>query len=173
MSQGKLTPKFLTVENARVIVPLVLNTTLRLSPVFKRKDCHIVILVPEMKDDRATDYRGWPDYPITPAVLHEHSEGDPEKWEYKYKDIARCKALQLWDGRNDGGTDIQPHLLFAGDTPFWGGVKRHGIVVAMSGVQPHFDRMVSGMIADMLVGYAYHDWMESSDKKDDELCFLT
>ena len=54
-----------------------------------------------------------------------------------------------------------PHLLFTGETPYWGGVKRRGIVVTCSGVQPWFDKMVSGMIADAMVALAYDAWMNS------------
>jgi len=39
-----------------------------------------------------------------------------------------------------------------------GGVKRYGIVVACSGFPPHFDKMFSGMIADMCIGLAYDYW---------------
>ena len=59
-----------------------------------------------------------------------------------------------------------PHLLFLGDTPYWGGVKREGIVVACSGVQPHFDRMIAGMVADGLIAMAYELWMTSEDKQE-------
>jgi hypothetical protein len=81
-----------------------------------------------------------------------------------YDSIAKCKALQLWQGRNDDRTDIAPHLMFAGDAPYYGGVKRHGIVVTCSGVQPWFDKMISAMICEMLVGLAYNAWMVSDDK---------
>jgi len=72
-------------------------------------------------------------------------------------------ALQLWHGRNDDRTDRIPHLLFPGDTPCWGGVKRHGIVVTCSGFQPHFGKMFSGMVADMCIGLSYNAWDQTKD----------
>jgi hypothetical protein len=139
--------------------------------------CHIVVLVPAMKDDRANDYPSWPNYPLQAQLLYEESRhkicnimagpGTDNAWPHKFDDIARCKALQLWHDRNDDRTDIKPHLLFPGDTPFWGGVKRDGIVVTVSGFQPHFDKMISGMIADMCIAMAYDDWLESKDRKTD------
>ena len=131
--------------------------------------CHTVVLVPAMKDERAEDYPSWP-----AQLLYEHSEhkncaagpnASENVWPRKFDDIARCMALQLWHDRNYDGTDIVPHLLFPGDTLFWGGVKRHGIVVATSGVQPYFDRMISGMVADMCIAMAHHAWLESVDQK--------
>lgn len=123
--------------------------------LLSRKACHIAVIVPSMPDDRGTDYADWPDFAIKPHVLYQHSERDASPWTKPYDEIARCKALQLWHGRQDGGTDVLPHLLFPGDAPFWGGVKRDGIVVACSGVQSHFDRMISSMICDQLIALAY------------------
>ena len=124
-----------------------------------------------MPDERAEDYPSYPNLPLKPHVFYEHSFGK-EEWTHKFDDIARCKALQLWHERNDDRTDCRPLLLFPGDTPFWGGVKRHGIVVACSGVQPWFDKMISGMVADMIDAYAYNEWMESEDRKN-AVDFLT
>ena len=127
--------------------------------------CHIVILVPSMENDWPADSEGKPNYhPIEPHLLYEHSLGEKENWPHKFDRIARSKAFQLWHGRNDGRTDCIPHLLFRGDTPWWGGVKRDGIVVSCSGFQPHFDRMFAGMIAEMCVGMAYDDWAEARSK---------
>ncbi len=157
----RLTPRYLTVNQAMMIVGMVLDGIVMspyMEPILKRRACHIVILVPSQKDAREKDYPNWPNYPLTPAVLYEHSEGKGgEEWTHDFDQIARCKALQLWNGQNkDGNTDTMKHLLFPGDTPFWGGVKRQGIVVACSGVQPYFDQMISGMIADALIAFAQH-----------------
>ena len=170
-----VTPKFLTQKLAKQAVEAVLAAVMKPSPVgelLKRQACHIVILVPSMKDDRHDAYPDWPNYPITPMCLYEHSVGDRKDWTAEYDDIAKCKALQLWHGRNDDRTDIIPHLLFPGDAPYYGGVKRHGLVVTCSGVQSWFDKMIAGMICDMLVGLAYDAWMTSDDRKE-EVCWLT
>ncbi len=177
MTEKLLPPKFLTAELAKLAVSQVFDVVFRgaMSNLASGKMGHIVIIVPAMKDERAEDYPSWPDYPLHPYPLYEQSLGEPSAWKYDYMSIARCKALQLWHGRNDDRTDCVPHLLFPGDTPFWGGVKRRGIVVAFSGVQPYFDKMISGMVADMCVGLAHHTWMVSADKRatDGEACFLT
>ena len=168
MSDKLLLPKFLTRGVAESAIVSAVDMTFRAIPV-KREMLHVVVLVPEMD----VTSRKWPDYPIRPFCIAQMSFGNMKDWPYKFDEIAQCKALQLWHDRNDGGTDITPHLLFPNDTPFWGGVKRHGIVVSCSGVQPWFDRMIAGITADVCVARAYDAWMNSHDKADDELCFLT
>lgn len=175
----KQLPKFLTAEMARKAVNQVFECVMwnGKSSTFtpKRQACHIVVMVPEQvtKAEDGSDLV-YPNYLIRPTALFEKSFGhpqdhdDPKKsWTADYADIARCKAFKLWHGMNDGRTDILPHLMYSGDCPFWGGVKRDGIVVACSGVEPWFDRMIAGMVADMLIAGAYHAWMKSKDKKED------
>jgi hypothetical protein len=168
-----ITPKYLTQANAKMAVGVALEAVMgiesQLRPLLKRLQCHIVILVPGMEDDREVDYPGWPNYLLQAVSLYEKSVGKEKDWEHPYKDIARCKALQLWTDRNDDGTTPIRHLLFPGDTPFWGGVKRRGIVVACSGFQPWFDKMISGIIADILVGLAHHDFEYDEEKINDFL----
>ena len=132
------------------------------------KNLHIVMLGPRMKSTP----EGYPNYLIEPYIVAERSFGDKKDWAYDFADIAQCKALQLWHSRADGGTDILPHLLFPGDAPLWGGVKRSGIVVACSGFRPWFDRMVAGIVADICIARAYDAWMNSPEKADDDCCFL-
>ena len=176
MSEELCTPKFLTQRLASLAVEGARHTVyegpLRFILEAKRQQFHTVILVPGIKDDRP-DYPDWPNYQLQPVVLYEYTFGDVSKFPHPFIDIARCKALQLWHDRNDDRTEIIPHLLFPGDTPFWGGVKRHGIVVACSGIQPWLDKLISGMVTDLLVALAYDAWMNSLDKADDDLCFLT
>ncbi|TSD02118.1 MAG: hypothetical protein Athens071425_137 [Parcubacteria group bacterium Athens0714_25] len=164
-----ITPKYLTEEDARKAVEAVLGAVMGdsslLRPLLKRVQCHIVILVPGMKDDREADYPDWPNYPLQAVSLYEHSLGKEEGWEHPYDNIARCKALQLWTDRNDDRTMPIPHLLFSDDTPYWGGVKRRGIVVTCSGVQPWFDKMISGMIADVIVGLAHNAYENDEERK--------
>jgi hypothetical protein len=171
-----ITPKYLTKENAKKAVEVALSVVIgessQLRPLLKRLQCHIVILVPGMKDDREADYPDWPNYPLQAVLLYERSVGNPRDYDHPYDDIARCKALQLWTDRNDDRTMSIPHLLFPGDTPFWGGVKRRGIVVACSGFQPWFNKMVSGIVADILVGLA-HDAYEKDEEVVDKANFLS
>ncbi len=163
MSNKDLTPKFLNkiigIRATGLVINMVTDDDAEFRVPLKR--FHIVILVPSMTDARAEDYPDWPNYGLKPSLLYEHSVGDRSQWTAKYDEVARCKALQLWHERNDGGTDIKPHLLFPGDTRYYGGVKRDGIVVACSGVQPWFDRMIAGLIADTCIALAYDGWMRS------------
>ena len=153
-------PKFLTSGVAseairRVALPLFEGDDI----LMKRRMAHIVVLVPRLQNGC-----------ILPYLLYEHSIGDIGS--NPFDEIARNKALQLWEGRNDGRTDIAPHLLYPGDTPFWGGVKRHGFVVACSGVESWFDQMIAGMVADAIVALAYQAWMNSPDRAS-HVYFLT
>lgn len=170
MGQEMLMPRFLTWQVASEAVERILQCvrTTEEGDVFsrlKRRCFHVVVLVPSMPDDRP-DYDDYPNYPLEPCILYENSFGKPA-WERDYEDIAMCKALQLWQGRNNGACNIQPHLLFPGDVPFYGGVAREGIVVACSGVQPWFDRMIAGMVADMCIAIAYDEWEKSKEKAED------
>jgi hypothetical protein len=166
-----LTPKYLTKEITKQAVALALNAVVNegafLRPHLKRHHCHVVVLVPGMEDAREADYPDWPDYPLKPVALYEQSVGDPAQWEHRYDNIARCKALQLWTDRNDDRTSPIPHLLFSGDTPYWGGVKRRGIVVTCSGVQPWFDKLISGIVADTIVALAHHAYENDEETKKD------
>jgi hypothetical protein len=180
MSETKplLTPKYMTADIAKDAVEAALTTVY--SQLIRgaldaplKEHLHIVVLVPGMTDHVAEDYPDWPDYPLKPVLLYEESRGNKSEFAYPFDEIARCKALQLWTDRNDDRTDIVPHLLFKGDTPFWGGVKRRGIVVSCSGLDPWVDKLVSGMVADIIVALTHDYWVHSLDKADDELCFLT
>lgn len=171
MSKNMLTPRYLTQAVAEEATDVVLGAVMfgdsQMRDRFSRIMCHVVVLVPSVEDVREAGYPDWPDYPIKPAVIYERSVEDAEPWPYPFDEIARCKAQQLWRGQNtDGNTDSMPHLLFPDDTPYWGGVKRHGFVVACSGVQPYFDQMISGMIADMIKALARHEWEISDDKSE-------
>jgi len=173
---GRLTPKFLTRQVAENAATLVLGGVFfnsMMQKVLNKQMGHIVVLVPSVADVRTEGYPDWPNYPIEPFPLYEHSIGDKDKWTSKYDEIARCKAQQLWRDQNtDGNTDVMPHLLFPDDTQYWGGVKRHGFVVAFSGVQSYFDQMVSGMVADAIKAFARFEF-ENSDDKAKKLAFLS
>ena len=160
-----LLPKFLTQGMAKEVmlqVAQIVTNTHPLCSDLKRAMFHIVVLVPGV----VLEAGKYPNNPVQPHLLAEHSQGDKKLWSHDYADIARCKALQLWHDRNDGGAAIKPHLLFPGETPFWGGVKRDGIVVACSGVQPWFDRMIAGMVADICIAYAMQRYEISKDKEE-------
>lgn len=159
--------KFLTADLAnRAILHVAVPFFQGREIMVKRRMFHVVVIVPIWT--RSTKNRIGK---VEPRVLFEYSIGIRANWPYPFDEIAREKGYQLWHGLNDGGTDIKPHLLFPETSPFWGGVKRDGIVVACSGVEPWFDRMIAGMIADMIIGLCYYAWENSEDKKND-VCFL-
>ena len=176
-TQAVLTQKFLTKEMAERAINFAVTSVME-SPALrgflqpKRHQLHVVVLVPGVADPDAEDYPDWPDYPLQAVLLHEKSFGDKAEFGKPYDEIARCKALQLWTDRNDDRTDCVPHLLFVGDTPFWGGVKRRGLVVTCSGLQPWIDKLISGIVADTLVAMAHDAWMGSSDQAS-QASFLT
>lgn len=153
---------FLTKDVAERACAQVEMTIKQGGPVFgylkDRMHLHIVILVPSILID---EHGSFPHkFTTSVKLLHEHSVGSPGKWEHPYDEIAQRKAWQLWEGRNNGSSCVQPQLLFTGDTPFWGGVDRGGIVVACSGDQQHFDQMISGMVADMCIALANNAFEE-------------
>ncbi|MBP9772077.1 MAG: hypothetical protein KBD16_04135 [Candidatus Pacebacteria bacterium] len=175
MTQRIVTPKFLTKDLAASAYEVAREALYVGLPTVapKRRQLHVVVLVPGMEDGAEFGFPDWPNYQLQPVCLFEASFGNPSEFEYPFIEIAQCKALQLWQGRNeDGHTGVFPHLLFPGDAPFWGGVKREGIVVTCSGIQPHLDKLMAGMMADMLIASAYEAWLKSQDTKDD-VCFLT
>lgn len=160
-----LTPKFLTREIAEEAVGIALQTaiTSSIKDRVKGMDCHVVVIVPSMEDDRSENYPKWPNYPIIPFPLYQRSVGQKKDWPRPYDEIAMCKGLQLWTKRNDGRTSPIPHLLFPGDTPFWGGVDRNGFIVACSGFRSWFDTMVSGISSDIMVALAHEAYVKDPD----------
>lgn len=174
MSENMVTPKFLTTTMARQATWFAFRTLFdNGSPLKgfvepKRQHLAIVVLVPGMRT------RGkYPEgYQIEPVVMLIEHFGHENDWEHPYGEIALCKALKEWHGRAADGPSNLPHLLFPGDTPYWASVKRQGIVVAASGVEPWFDRLAAGMVADVLIALAHDAWEKSDDKKNG-VAFLT
>ncbi|KUM26660.1 hypothetical protein AU467_20190 [Mesorhizobium loti] len=165
----QIAPKYLTSQLAETAVALVLGAVMysgRMAAIVDGHNCHIVVLVPSLRDIPQADDINWaPNDPVAPLCIYEISVGNREEWSNEFDKTARNKALQLWRGQSmDGNTEPMPHLLFPNDTPFWGGVKRHGIVVATSGLQAYFDQMISGMIADAIKGLASFYFHNSDDK---------
>ena len=144
-------PKYLTREIAKNAVFFVSQSVYQqnspLASLITTRGCHIVVLVPAISDELDRTHYCLDDMSRA-FILHEESILK-DGWKHAYDEIARSKAVQLWDDRAE-----KPHLLFGGDTPYWGGVKRDGIVVACSGFYPWIDKVVSGMIADTIIGLA-------------------
>lgn len=154
-------PSFLTKEVGEKAIKAAFQMSFdnpEMAPLFDgREHMHAVILALSMEDARP-DYPAYPNYPCTWKTLCEMSRGNKAEWKHPFDSIARCKALKLSHGRAFGGNDVQAHLLFPNDTRWCGGVSREGIVVACSGVQAYFDRMISGWIADACIAISYHDF---------------
>lgn len=162
-----LTPKFITIQMVMRAVDAAYDAVMKWPAVdlLKPKDTkvHVVVLVPGMKDDRP-DYSDYPNYPIVPVLFYQKSFGSFAEDEAP-PGIARCKVVQIWDGSNDDRTDCIPHLLFPGDTPYWGAVKRDGIAVACSGIQPWEDKAIAGIAVDLIRAMAYQAWWDSEDRE--------
>lgn len=170
-----LLPKFLTKEVAdqaiRVVIAGLWAIPEHEANVFgEDHNFSIVVLVPGFQQGHEPNVGDSLNRYLVPHQLTQQnfSVDQKEDWRHPFDEIAQSKALQLWQDRNDGGTDIKPHLLFASETRWWGGVKRDGMVVTCSGFKPHFDRMVSGMVADTCIAMAYHAWTVSDEYRQDE-----
>lgn len=168
-------PKFLNDLDAEIIVDSVVDFVTNNFPMVKKtNNKHIVILMPSIIIDNNREAKYPSKYKVEPFILYQKSFGDKSNWERPYDEIAQCKAIQLWDEFNPGGKthETPAHLLFPDYTPFWGGDKMEGIVVACSGFQPWFDKMISRMILSALIGVAHEKWEASEDKRN-KVSFLS
>lgn len=80
---------------------------------------------------------------------------NPKKeWKYPYDNIAYRKALECQRTGKPSGHILHrtPWLFEEGDTRYAGGVVKDGLVVAISGLQSHFDEMLSWMIFNAITG---------------------
>jgi len=106
------------------------------------------------------------------AMLYERSFGDVSgKWRYPYHAIAQSKNRQMAEEQSDGAS-ISPHLLFPGDTPYWGGIEVERVIVTCSGFKEPADREASCWVANKFIALAREAW-EASDDKKNEVNFLT
>lgn len=117
-----------------------------------RRHLHVTCLIP-----------GFPYVEVANLpILFEYSIGDPaewERWDYKsFDDFARAKALITWrTGLSSREVTLcHPHLLRVHDVALWGSVIMNGVIVGVSGVQPHFDEMFARMTAAAVIGEASH-----------------
>lgn len=105
-----------------------------------RQELHIVIMNPALKPWEAT---------FEEAILVEQSLGKPSEWKIPFDELARKKAKQAW--RNGcANLDIQskhPSALQEDDILFYGSFVYGNIVVGCSGVEQHYDMLMSSWIA--------------------------
>lgn len=156
-------PKYLTAEIAEMAIETAAVCFLenpKIAPLLHRQQCHVIVVVPARRIDTVTGRN----LGIEPHILFERLvKRTAERCDLPLQQFAYSKALQLWEVRNDDRTDVQPHLLLAGDAPLWGGVKRDGIVVACSGFQPWLDKAFAGVVADLCIGLAYEAYSKSPE----------
>ncbi|MBI2195854.1 MAG: hypothetical protein HYU48_02310 [Candidatus Levybacteria bacterium] len=131
----------LTVELAKQAIDLVrpaISAVLGSGLTGGRPNLHLVILNPG-----------------TDRILHEESFGEEKRsWEYPFDEYARAKAL-LCQRTGIVGRTVQrdaPWLYEELDTRYVGGVIENGLVIAASGVQDHFDEMISWWILSAIQG---------------------
>lgn len=162
-------PKFITKEIVEEAVTIALTTLYVhhadiLQP--EKPRVHVAVIVPGKRQYSAEVNPEDVKTVIEPLLLYETTWGELETDDDRViVDIARSKVRELWFKQQDGGTDLVPHLLFSGDTPYWGGVFRSGIAVACSGVKPWKDRLVASMVADLIIALAYDAWVKSPDRE--------
>lgn len=156
-------PKYLTSAIAETAVEAAAACFLKnpsIAPLLRRQQCHVIVVVPARRVDTVTGRI----LGVEPHILFDRLVRETtEPCSLPLRQFAYSKGLQLWEGRNDGRTDVQPHLLMPGDAPLWGGVKRDGVVVACSGFQPWIDTAYSGVTADLCVGLAYEAYSKSPE----------
>lgn len=135
MYQG-LTREIAT-EAVRIVTPMI-ESFLESERTQGRPSLHLVVLKPN-----------------TTKVLYRVSFGhDRSTWMYPFDLFAAAKARQCARTGMVGRTLLRdaPWLISAGDTRYVGGVIENDLVVAASGVQDHFDEMISWMVLSVIQG---------------------
>jgi hypothetical protein len=149
-----LKPKYLTQKLAEQAAAVAHGAVFESALIPIKGDAyHIAILIPVQYKQTGP----WECHLIDPYPLYDHGFGDSDSGEL-YQAIARNKARQRWYDQSDGSAMVTPHLLFPGDTKYWGAVKREGIVAACSGVQPEFDRLMAQITVDTLIALALNEF---------------
>ena len=100
-------------------------------------------------------------------LLLREAIGDPKQWEHNYDGIALAKARESVRTGQATAT-LPPHYLQKHDTVYWGSVVREDIVVACSGVQPYYDEMFSGWLADAIKAVAKDRFARYQDEFPEE-----
>lgn len=104
------------------------------------------------------------------SVLYQESFGRPEsEWEYPFDKIARAKTRMCMRTSMVGRTLLRdaPWLIMDDDTRYPGGVVENGLVVAASGIQDHFDEMISWMVLKTIQGLCRDEMSKIQDDDPD------
>lgn len=120
----------------------------------KRLHLHVVAFNSLAMYDPTVDYGEYQNLPI----LFDYSVGDPAAWEWDYNLYVQGKALiTLRTGLSSRDVLMtKPQLLMPGDPLYWGSAIIDGVIVGVSGVEPHFDEMFARMTAAALCAEATH-----------------
>ena len=162
-------PRFFTKKIAEEALGLALEDILieEFLRVLKSQDSkeptfHVVI----MGHQKVMELKRWPNNIIVPEIFAEYTYGDPDTWpeNYDYAKLARRKAYQYPTGNLGSGIEPNPVYMFPDDVVLMGAVSINGLIVACSGVQPQYDRMISGHIAYTSVTHAYRHSFKSMKK---------
>ncbi len=130
----------------------------------KRPHLHVVALKPGVKYNHTEHL----------PVLFEHQVGNPAEWQWPYNEYACGKALITWRTGLSSRDVImtKPQLMEPGDPRYWGSAIIDGVIVGVSGVEPHFDEMFARMTAAAICAEATHYAELLAAKGDDAPDFL-
>jgi hypothetical protein len=113
--------------------------------------------------------------PRSENVLYEIAFGDGKSiWKYEFDQFALAKARQCMRTGMVGRNVLRdaPWLVKPDDTRYVGGVYENGLVVAASGVQDHFDEMISWLVLSTIQGLC-RDEVSKIDDDNDPVFFGT
>ncbi len=107
--------------------------------------------------------------PGSEEILYETFFSYPKSWKYPFDKIAIAKALQCKRTGMVGRNVLKdaPWLMKPGDARYAGGVIENGLVVAASGVQDHFDEMISWMVLSVIQGLCRDEVSKVEDNDPD------
>ncbi|TEW54325.1 hypothetical protein E2R68_08615 [Psychromonas sp. RZ22] len=145
------------VKLAQEAVELVKPAIDKLFEIAKRKELHIVVMDPTIKP--------W-ECDFADAILYQETIGNPEQWPVKFDDLARNKAAQAWrnSSANINMHTAHPSSIRDDDCLFYGSFVYGDIVVGCSGIESHFDMLISAWIALAFEQLAIHSY--EKDKAD-------
>lgn len=130
------------VQNAfHLALPAIMALLERDESWIRRSALHVVVMVEGSTGEE-------------PELLHAEDMGNlpHHEWSLPYDQIAVSKAKLALRVKMDTGVVItlHPELLKQGDAKYRGGVYRHGIAVAASGMQSYWDQMVARWLLDAI-----------------------
>ena len=109
--------------------------------------------------------------PVDPLFVGVVSDGpDPEL--YLLHALAKAHVSQVTGLSSRAVQQDSPHLYHPGMTKWGGSVVRRGLVCAFSGVQPEFDEMFAGWMADAVIALCRHAMTRPDGVMDSSESFL-